>query len=97
MSAIEFGLTALCRTCGGAGEIRHRRDPEAEREHARRRKQGEDVPPPPSRDPCPACAGSPLLPVADVDAPDATILGRQLAGEETADSSRVIRPIGGSR
>ena len=64
---LEFGAVAPCRECNGVGSVKHRADPAAEKERARERARGHDVPPPPSMDLCPRCHGAGFLPIADVD------------------------------
>jgi len=72
MSGLVFGQVAACRRCGGTGQVRHARDPEATRERERQRAQGETVAEPPAMDPCPICSGRGVVApsVADVDVSD---------------------------
>ncbi len=64
MTAPVFGSLIPCGHCGGAGQIRHRKDPAAarDRERERRRHPGEAVVSPPPFDPCPACQSAGYLP-----------------------------------
>lgn len=64
---LEFGSVAPCRECAGVGSVKHRADPAAERERARERARGHDVPPPPSMDLCPRCAGRGFVPLVEAD------------------------------
>jgi hypothetical protein len=57
-----FGTLIPCPECHGAGEVRHRKDPQAARERARLRARGQLVAEPPSMDPCGRCGARGYLP-----------------------------------